>query len=279
MQERLFPEQKPQHERRRKHLRHDRGERRALHAEPAAEDQDRVEHDVGHGSEHDGGHAVSGEALRSDEQVHPHAEHHKDGAGRVDAHIRQRIHDGLAACAEDPQKPFSKQLKRKRQHSGGCDQRGKAPAEIFLRPAVVSAAHLNGRQRRAALRDQDIKRGDDRNQRKAQSHAGQREPPDLRDMADVDAIDHIVEHIDDLCQHHRRGQPQQEPSDRRRAKLPVGLLFFHVFRSTSFCVFIKSIPYSGAFCHCRRTEIRFPFVSPQKALTKTARSYIISLAI
>ena len=49
-------------------------------------------------------------------------------------------------------------------------------------------------------------------------HAVQREPANARDVADVDAIHDVVEHVDQLGDDRRNGQPHQQPADRLRAQ-------------------------------------------------------------
>ena len=58
----------------------------------------------------------------------------------------------------------------------------------------------------------------DHNDRHAHAHAGQREAADARDVADVDAIHDVVEHVDQLGDDRRNGQPHQQSADRLRAQ-------------------------------------------------------------
>ena len=53
---------------------------------------------------------------------------------------------------------------------------------------------------------------------------GQGQAADLRHVADVDAVYNIIEHIDELRDHRRDRQPEQESADRLRAEKRIFLI-------------------------------------------------------
>ena len=75
----LFAEQKPHHPNRAERLGKDRRKRRAAHAKPGPEDQDRVEDDVRDCADQDGQHRGLRVSLRADIGVEPQRDLHKDG--------------------------------------------------------------------------------------------------------------------------------------------------------------------------------------------------------
>ena len=63
----------------------------------------------------------------------------------------------------------------------------------------------------------------------SQSHAGEGHPAHVRHMADVDAVHDVVEEVDQLGHHCRRGQLQEQFPNRSRAKLAAAVALTAVF--------------------------------------------------
>src|SRR5699024_10586879 len=133
-----------------------------------------------------------------DEGVHAQGDLYEDGADRVDGNVFHGIADGVLAGAEQIEERLAKD-----QHDGGQDdryddERGKAVAQDLLSAFVVFAAHADAGAGRAAHAQQIGERGNDHDEGKAHADAGQRGRADLGDVADVHAVDHVVQGIDDL---------------------------------------------------------------------------------
>ena len=60
---------------------------------------------------------------------------------------------------------------------------------------MILPPHINGSSGRTAGGHQRRKRGNDEDQRQADAHAGQRQIAVAGDMADVDAVYNVVQHI------------------------------------------------------------------------------------
>lgn len=76
----------------------DGGRRGAPHAQPAAEDEQRVQHQVGQGAQHHGDHSLAGVTLGQQELVHPHPQQRGHGAQQVDGEVGPGIGvEGVAA--------------------------------------------------------------------------------------------------------------------------------------------------------------------------------------
>ena len=76
----LFPRKEAHHPYCREHLGEDGGQGRAPHAHIQHEDKERIQQNIGNGSQHDGQHSLPRKALGIDKAVHSQAEHHKDRA-------------------------------------------------------------------------------------------------------------------------------------------------------------------------------------------------------
>ena len=88
----------------------------------------------------------------------------------------------------------------------------------------IALAHADGRARRAARGDERSEGRHDQDDRRADAKTGQGQAADLRHVADVDAVYNIIEHIDELRDHRRDRQPEQESADRLRAEKRVFLI-------------------------------------------------------
>ena len=199
-------------------LRNHRRQRRATNAHVQAENENRVEHDVAHRADEHGHHARRREALRGDERIHAERQLHKQRAEGVDVQIIVRVFNRVFARAEGQQKFVTEQQQHRRQRQRNRDLQRKAAAQQLFGRVVIAAPHRDGSPRRAAGGDQRRERRHDHNDRHAHAHASQREAADARDVTDVDAIHDVVEHIDQLGDDRRNGQPHQQPADRLRAQ-------------------------------------------------------------
>ena len=102
--------------------------------------------------------------------------------------------------------------------------RVEAAAEHLLGRLQIALAHADGRARRAARGDERSEGRHDQDDRRADAKTGQGQAADLRHVADVDAVYNIIEHIDELRDHRRDRQPEQESADRLRAEKRVFLI-------------------------------------------------------
>ena len=71
---------------------------------------------------------------------------------------------------------------------------------------MVVFAHEDGGPRRAAGTDQSCERRDNHDDRQTYANARQRKRPIFRHVADVNAVDDVVEHVDQLRDDRRHGE-------------------------------------------------------------------------
>ena len=228
-QEGPLAEQKGQHPDAGERLGQDGGQGSAPHSHAEQEDEDRVQHDVGHRADEHRQHAFLGEALGGDEGVHAQRYLHKEGAHRIDVHIDDRIVDGVGAGTEGQQKRPVAPKQNQRQHDRDDDLQGKAVAQDLLGLFFVALAHGDGGAGRAAVAHQGGEGGDDHDQRQADAHAGQGQGAVLGNVADVDAIHDVVQHIDQLGGHGGKCQPEQKTAKRviGQERFVVGMGVYH----------------------------------------------------
>ena len=113
---------------------------------------------------------------------------------------------------------MTKQQQHRRQQQRNGDLQRKTAAQQFLGGIVVAAPQRDGGPRRAAGSDQRRKCRHDHDDRHANAHAGQRKAPDFGNVADVDAVHDVIEHVDELGDDRRHGQPHEQFADRFRAQ-------------------------------------------------------------
>ena len=229
-QRRLFAGQEQNDPDRRDRLRQNRRQRRAAHAHIKRKDKDRVEHDVAQRADQNGEHTGFRKALRGDKGVEAEGELHKKRPGRVDAHIRQGVLDGIRTRAERQQQRLGKDQKHDGERGGHADEQNRAVAERFFGAGFVALAEKNRGARRPAHADKGRERGNEHNQRQADADAGQRVLADDLDMADVHAVDNVIEQVDDLRGDRRHGQPEEQLSDALGAKR-ICLIAFHTIKT------------------------------------------------
>ena len=218
VQKRLLPAQERQHPRAREPLREHGRQRRAAHTHVQREDKDRVENDVRRRTDEHRVHTCLGKTLRRDEGVHAERELDKERSERINMQVVGGIADGVLTRAEGQQRVAPPEQQRRREHDGDADLHREAAAERLFGAVHIVAPHVDRRARRAAGGCEAREGRHDQDDRQAHAHARQRAAADLGNVADVDAVDDVVEHIHELRDHRRDREPAQKPSDRLRAE-------------------------------------------------------------
>ena len=175
-----------------------RGERRALHAHPQDEDENRIQDDVDDGTDDGCQHADFCEALGGDEGVHAEHDHHKDGAEDVDTGVGQCIGQGDRAGTEEAKQGRRECIKHDGQYEGEAHQDGEAVADDLLCRRMVLRTHGNRGAWCTAGTRQHGEGVDEHEDRREEADAGQCVRTDIRHMADVDTVDDVIEKVDDL---------------------------------------------------------------------------------
>lgn len=79
-------------------------------------------------------------------------------------------------------------------------------AEDALGFCIVAAPHGDGGERRAAHAREEGEGRDDQDDGEGDAEPGQRQWANLRYPADENAVDNVVEEVDDLCKNARDGE-------------------------------------------------------------------------
>ena len=85
---------------------------------------------------------------------------------------------------------------------------------------MIPRAQPDGGQRRAAHADKGAESGNHHDDRQGHAHAGQRHIPYAWNVADIDAVYNIIEHIDDLSRHAGQAELKQGYYDYMFAVVP-----------------------------------------------------------
>ena len=177
-----------------------------------AEDQARVQDDVGDGADEHGEHTGLREALGRDKGIHAEGQLDEDGSHRVDVHIIHRVLNRVFAGAEGHQEIPVPDEKDGGQEDGNENLGGKAVAQGGFRRFIVLLPHGDGGPGRAAVADQGGEGRYDQDQGHADAHAGQGRGAYVLDVADVDTVHDVVEHVDQLRGYGGKSQPREQLS-------------------------------------------------------------------
>lgn len=168
-------------------------------------DENRVKNDVDHCADHRGHHADFGEPLGGNKGVHTQHDHHKYGTQNVDPGIIHRIGKGHLAGTEQAQKCWCKAVKQKGQHRCQNEQEREAAAQNLFCGAVVLLPHRDRRSGCTAGTGQHGKGVDQYEDRGEQTNARQRNCADISHVANINAVNDVVQQIDHLG-HNRRNR-------------------------------------------------------------------------
>ena len=177
------------------------------------EDEQRVKQRVQHRANQHRQHPRLGEALRGDERVQAERQLHEHRAEAVNGNIALSVGQGILRCAERQQNRRVEAGKHNRQHCRNAQQQRRAAAQNPLRLLVVPLPHRDGRKRRAAGCAQRRERRNQQDNRQADAQPRQCERAHVGNVADVDAVDKVIEHIDELRGDGGNRQAQHQPPD------------------------------------------------------------------
>ena len=100
----------------------------------------------------------------------------------------------MTTRAEGQQRVAPPEQQRRREHNGDADLQREAAAERLFGAVHIVAPHVDRRARRAAGCREAREGRHDQDDRQAHANARQRGAADLGNVADVDAVDDVVEH-------------------------------------------------------------------------------------
>lgn len=183
-----------------------RGERRAFASHIEAVDEDRIEDNVEGRPDEDGHHARLGKALAGNIVVQAQRELHSRGTEQVERKIVDRVPDGLFACPEHEQHRAHGPEAQHREHDRHDEEEHAGTAEDALGFCIVAAPHGDGGERRAAHAREEGEGRDDQDDGEGDAEPGQRQWANLRYPADENAVDDVVEEVDDLRKNARDGE-------------------------------------------------------------------------
>ena len=123
------------------------------HAHAQAEDQDRVQDDVGQSADQDREHAGLGKALGGDKGVHAQGQLDEDRPQGINVHVADPVFHGVFAGAEGQEERAVKEQQDGGQDDGDHDLQDEAVPQDGLRLLVIPLAHVDGGAGSAAVAD------------------------------------------------------------------------------------------------------------------------------
>ena len=203
-------EQKAQHPRGADGLRKDGSQRRAGNAHAEHENKHRVQHDVNDRADEHAEHCNGGVALCADESVEAQSKLYENSTRQVNGDIVLRIADDGVGGAEHIQQRRFEDAENDCQCNRQHQKHGKAVAQNFFRTFTVAGAQLDGSQRRAAHSGECGKGRDQQDDGERNAHSRQRKCACAGDVADVDPVHDIVQHVDELRGNGRQGKTEHQ---------------------------------------------------------------------
>ena len=179
-----------------------------LYAHMKSEDEYRIQNDIADSADQDRNHGNGGKSLCGDKCIHTKGQLHEQRSECIDVHIIRRIGNGISACAEGQQQGSVEFKKDQGQQDGDHNLKGKAVAQDIFRCFLVFSSHINRSPWRASGTDQCGKGRYDHNDRHTDADSGQGETSLAGNVSDVDTVYDVVEHINQLRDNRRDGQPE-----------------------------------------------------------------------
>ena len=173
-------------------------------------DEKRIQEDIQTRTNDDRDHPDLRESLRVDEGIHSQADEHRDGAEHINPEIGKRRRQRFRVAAEQRQDNRGCRIQHHGQERTDQDQHGKRCIDDGFRFIVVSFTPGDGGQRCPAGAEQIGKGPDEGNERERDAQRGQRERASFRHMADVHPVHDVVQDVNQLRQHHRQAEAQDD---------------------------------------------------------------------
>ena len=177
-----------------------------MNAHIESKDKDRVQDDIGNGTQKHRHHSDGPKALGIDKAVHTQPHHHEQVSQQIDGDIVLRVGDGGVAGPEEVEHGALKGQAQHCQHNSRSHHHYKRISHDFFCFFQVSPSPLNGTQGRPAHSEQIGKSGDNGNDGKAKPQPRQGQGGVLRNQTDIEPVHNIVHHINQLGQGHGQSQ-------------------------------------------------------------------------
>ena len=184
-----------------------------------SEDKDRIEDDVAESADGNGNHAGFGITLCVDKGIESERHLDEESAADVDFHVVPGVENRLITGAEHQEDRAPKAKKQGSQDERNDGQHEGTVAEYLFSGILVAFSHQDRRLRGTAHGGERGKSGNAHDNRHCDADAGQGAGTDVRDMADVHAVNHVIENVDDLCGNCRERQFKKKRPDRRTAEI------------------------------------------------------------
>ena len=149
-----------------------------------------------------------------DEIIHAKSQLYKDSSYCIDIHVTHRIVDGVCTGAECKEKAAVSEKQDNSQDQGDDDLHGEAVSESLFGFRRVIFTHKDAGSGSASVSDKSSEGRYDHNKRHTYTYTGKGKRTLSGNMTNIDTIDDIVEHIDELCGNGRKCKLQKKLSDR-----------------------------------------------------------------
>ena len=187
-------------------LRQDCGQCSPPYPHVESEDKYRIQYNVQPRADHNRLHSHRSKALRGYKSIQPRGQKHTDASADIDPHIGRRIAYGVGTGSKGIQNRFRIHKEPCCQCHGHTDQRKDTIPQNLFRGFIIAFSHGNGSSGRTAETDQRCKCRHQHYHRQSNSKPCQRHSSHSGNMADVNAVNHIVKQINNLCRNGRSRQ-------------------------------------------------------------------------
>ena len=176
-------------------------------------DKHRVQADVQNGADEHAEHGHQGLSLGADEGVESQGQLDENSTHQIDADVVHGVADGVFRGSKGVEDGLLKDAEARGEHHRRNQQHGGGVAQNLLRALPVPRTQADGGQRGAALSGEGGKGGDEHDDGEGHPHSGEGDVAYLGDVADIDAVHNVIQHVDDLGRHSGYRQFQHQRAD------------------------------------------------------------------
>ena len=179
-----------------------------------SENKNWIQNNIGDCTDQYGEHSCFCEALGSDEIIHTKGQLYKDGSCCIDIHVAYRIVNGVCAGAEGKKKTAVSEKQDSSQDQGDDDLHGKTVSKGLFGFFCFIFSHKDAGSGSAAISNKGGKRGYYHNKWHTDAYTGKSKSTISGNVANVDTVYNVVEHVNELCGYCGKCETQKQLSHR-----------------------------------------------------------------
>ena len=176
-------------------------------------DKQRIQNNVHHCSDQNREHTCFGKTLCGDKHIHAKGKLDENSADSVNVHIIYSVFNRIFTGTEGKKKSTVTKQQDDCQDYRNQNLQEKAVTQNMFCSIKIIFSHCNRSMRCTTASNQCGKSGNDHNQWHTYTDSGKGKCPITRNVSNVNTVNNVVQHIDELCGDRRKRQPEHQLSD------------------------------------------------------------------